>query len=73
MFKVCRMNLKLYNFEVECGFCSLICFIVSMYTTMAWNPAEVEYFTLIGNIHCNNNCTVYPGCMDDQYSLNRPP
>ena len=33
----------------ECGFCSLICFIVSVYTDMAWNPTEVDYFTLIGN------------------------
>ena len=41
---------KLYNFEVECGFCSLICFIVFMYTIMAWNPAEIDYFTLIRNI-----------------------
>ena len=24
MFKVCRKNFKLYNFEVECGFSSLI-------------------------------------------------
>ena len=50
MFKVCRKNFKLHNFELECGFCSLICFIVPMYTNMAWNPVEVDYFTLIGNI-----------------------
>ena len=31
-----------------------------MYTKMAWNPAEVDYFTLIGNIIIR--------CMDDQYS-----
>ena len=36
-----------------------------MYTKMAWNSAEVDYFTLIGN---NNNCTLYPKCIDDQYS-----
>ena len=29
MFQVRRRNFKLYNFELECGFCSLICFIVS--------------------------------------------
>ena len=59
MFKVCRRNFKLYNFELECGFCSLIGFIVPMYTSMAWNPAEVDYLTLIGNTN-NNNCTIYP-------------
>ena len=49
MFKVCRRNFKLYNFERECRFCSLICFIIPMYNNMAWYPAEVDYFTLIGN------------------------
>ena len=49
MFKVCRRNVKLYNFELECGFRSLICFVVPMYTNMAWNPAEMDYFTLIEN------------------------
>ena len=43
-------NFKLYNFEFECGFCSLLCFIIPVYTNMAWNPAEVDYFTLIGKI-----------------------
>ena len=33
---------------------------------MAWNPADVDYFTLIGNII--NECIIYPRCMDDQYS-----
>ena len=50
MFKVCRRNFKLYNFELECGVCNLICFIVPVYTIIAWNPADVDYFTLIGNI-----------------------
>ena len=50
MFKVCRSNFKLYNFKLECGFCSLIGFIVPVYTNMVWNPADVDYFTLIGNI-----------------------
>ena len=49
MFKVCRRNFKLYNFELECGFCSLIYFFVPVYTNMAWNQADVDYFTLIGN------------------------
>ena len=48
MFKVCRRDFKLYNFEVECDFNSL--HIVPMYTNMAWNPEEVDNFTLIGNI-----------------------
>ena len=50
MFKVCRRNFILNISELECGFCSPICFIVPIYTNMAWNPAEVDYFTLIGNI-----------------------
>ena len=50
LFKVCRRYLKLYISELECRFCSLICFFVPMYTNMAWNPAEVNYFTLIGNM-----------------------
>ena len=65
MFKEYRRNFKLYNFELECGFCSLICFIVPMYTNMAWNPADVDYSILTGN---NNNCTIYPRCIVDQYS-----
>ena len=43
--KICRRN-----FKVECGFCSHTCFIVPIYTNMAWDPAEVDYFTLIGKI-----------------------
>ena len=50
LFQVCRWYLKFYISELECGFCSLICFVVPMYTNMAWNPAEVNYFTLIGNM-----------------------
>ena len=65
MFKVCRRNFKLDNFELEYGFYSLICFIVPVYTNMAWNPADVDYFIMMGN---NNNCTLYPRCIDDQYS-----
>ena len=64
MFKVCRRNFKLYNFELECGFCNLICFIVPVYTIMAWNLADVFY----PDWKHNNNCTIYPRCMDDQYS-----
>ena len=55
----------MYNVELECGFCSLICFIVPMYNNVAINPAEVNYFTFTRN---NNNSTIYPRCMDDQYS-----
>ena len=41
MFKECKKN-----------FCCRvrICFIGSLYTNMAWNPAEIDYFILIGNI-----------------------
>ena len=28
----------------------MICFIIPMYTNMAWNPADVDFFTLTGNI-----------------------
>ena len=50
MFKVCRRNVKLYNFELESGFYSLIRDIVPVYTNMAWNPADIDYVTLVGNI-----------------------
>ena len=50
MFKVYGKNLKLYNFELECGFGSLICIIVPMYTNMSWNSSEVDYFNLIENL-----------------------
>ena len=49
MFKICRRNFILYNFELEGGFCSLICLIVPMYTNMARNPGENDYFTLTRN------------------------
>ena len=45
----------LHNFELEYGFCILVCFIVPMYTNMAWNPAEVDYF----NKKQYNICKMY--------------
>ena len=69
MFKVCRRNFKLYNFELyNCGFCSLVCFFVPVCTNMAWDPAEMDYFNLIGNIIITIRGTIYSRCMDDQYS-----
>ena len=55
--------LTMYKHKNPCGFCSFICFIVPMYTNMDWNPAAVD-------LDCkhNNNCSIYPRCMDDQYS-----
>ena len=38
---VYRRNFKLYDFEVELGFCSLICFIVPAYAYMVWRPSRV--------------------------------
>ena len=46
-----------FTIQVECGFCSFICFIVSMYTYMDWNQAVL-----------NTIITICPRCMDDQYS-----
>ena len=57
MFKVSRRNFKFYNFELECGFCSLRCIIVPVYTDMAWNSANVDYLTLIRNV-------MIPGFLD---------
>ena len=54
MFKVCRRNFKLYNFQLGGGFCSL-----------AWNPAaNVDNITFL---KFDNNCTIHPRCKDDQY------
>ena len=50
IFKDGGRNFELNNFELESGFCSFICFVVPVYIIMAWNLADVDYFTLIGNI-----------------------
>ena len=50
MFKFCRRNFKIYNFEFECRFCSLICFFVPILYQYGLDPADVDYFILIGNI-----------------------
>ena len=40
-------------FELECGFCSHICFIVAMNADMAGNLAEIDYFAFYQQLDGN--------------------
>ena len=61
MFKVCGRNFKLYNFEVECVFCSLSASLFPWIPIWLGIIQKMTIFTLI-------RCIIYPRCMDDQYS-----
>ena len=46
IFQIYIRNSKFHNFKLECRFCSAVGFTIAVNSNVAWNPKEIDFFTL---------------------------